>query len=70
MSISTKTKEIDTPKKRLLKYRVETLSDEELLTMLFSYDNRKTKNNLLESFNNISELFSASIEELLQFVNP
>ncbi len=66
MSISAK--EIDTPKKRLLKYGVETLSDEELLTVLFSSKDRKTKNNLLESFSNISVLFSASIEELLQFV--
>jgi len=51
------------------KYDIETLSDEELLKVLFPF-NKKRKKNLLESFNNISELFSASPEELLQFVNP
>ncbi len=44
MSISIKEiKEIDTPQKRLLKYGVETLTDEELLTILFSSNNRKIK---------------------------
>ncbi len=61
--------EIDTSEQRLLRYGIENLTDEELLTILFSLDNQKIKDNLLKSFNNISELFSASIEELIQSVN-
>ncbi len=68
--MSIQMKKIDISKKLLLKYGVETLSDEELLTVLFSFNNQKIKDDLLESFNNISELFSASIEELSQFINP
>ncbi len=67
MSISIK--EIDTPQKRLLRYGIENLTDEELLAILFSSDNQKIKDDLLNSFNNISELFSASIEELLRYTN-
>ncbi len=60
--------ERDTPQQHLLKYGIENLTDEELLSALFN--NQKIKNNVLESFNNnLNKLFSASIEELLQYTN-
>ncbi len=52
--------EIDTLQQHLLRYGIENLTDEELLSVLFSFNNHKLKNNLLKSFNNINELFSAS----------
>lgn len=58
---------VDTPEEHFIKYRIENLSNRELLSILFSMINQESDENLLASYeNDLNRLFFASIEELLQ----